>query len=217
MLSGGRLPSTAGQQIRRFIKKTFKTFSHADETWSRGRPAGHGRKHLRSYFFFYGQAMMFNCCEPSRPSVRGPSIKKQEGSSPDERLDLRNDFLRPCGVGIGLRYDSDRQIIAVGSLAPGGPAHKSAIEKDDILLKIDGKDVRSSKPSQLGPYLTGPKGSIVKLDLLRLVDGTEYPFTVALVRNWSASSGSSRVSVSSRLVWCFFHKRILVLLRSSSV
>jgi C-terminal processing protease CtpA/Prc len=134
---------------------------------------------------------MFNFCEPSNCC---PALKRQDGVEfADDRVGIRSDDVRPCGVGIGLRYDSERQSIAVGSLAPGGPAQKSSkIEKDDILLKIDGKDVRSSKPSQLGPYLTGPKGSIVKLDLLRYVDGTEYRFTVALVRNWSMPAGSNR-------------------------
>jgi hypothetical protein len=149
---------------------------------------------------------MFNCCEPS---VCCPTIKRQDEGFPDGRMGIRNDDVGPCGVGIGLRYDSCRQNIAVGSLAPGGPAHKSEkIEKDDILLKIDGRDVRSSKPSQLGPYLTGPKGSIVKLDLVRYVDGTEYPFTVALVRNWSMPPGSSRIS---RFVGAFpfFHSSML--------
>jgi C-terminal processing protease CtpA/Prc len=139
---------------------------------------------------------MFNFCEPS---VCCPTIKRQDGGLSDDKMDLRNEDLKPCGVGIGLRYDSDRQSIAVGSLAPGGPAYLSEkIQKDDILLRIDGKDVRSSKPSQLGPYLTGPKGSIVKLDLVRYVDGAEHPFSVALVRNWSMPPGSSRVS--SRLI-----------------
>jgi C-terminal processing protease CtpA/Prc len=125
---------------------------------------------------------MFRFCEPESCC---PTFKTRVDG---ERLDGigPNGENGTCGVGIGLRFDSVRQKIVVGSLAPGGPAYKSfKIEKDDALLKIDGKEISSMKPSQLGPLLQGARGSVVQLELVRYVDNYEVPIKVSLVRNWN--------------------------------
>ena len=82
-----------------------------------------------------------------------------------------------------------------GSLAPGGPAFKSyKIEKDDALIKIDGTEISSMKPSQLGPLLQGARGSVVQLELIRYTDDNEIPFRVSLVRNWNMAQLNSNAS-----------------------
>ena len=173
---------------------------------------------------------MFSFCSPESCC---PTFKRPDG---DDRLNAMRESEEPltCGVGIGLRYDSTKQKIVVGSLAPGdffeeqeavgcvvsyvgismitgGPAHRSyKIENDDALIRIDGTEISSMKPSQLGPLLQGPRGSIVNLDLIRYENNEEIPIRVSLVRNWimppPASNRLGYLSViifASRAMTCF--------------
>ena len=138
--------------------------------------------------FFY---LMFRFCEPESCC---PTFKRQDDGERLDNVSAARDNAT-CGVGIGLRYDSVRQKIVVGSLAPGGPAFKSyKIEKDDALIKIDGTEISSMKPSQLGPLLQGARGSVVQLELIRYTDDNEIPFRVSLVRNWNMAQLNSNAS-----------------------
>jgi tetratricopeptide (TPR) repeat protein len=74
--------------------------------------------------------------------------------------------------GLGLRFaDVDYSALGlrgamVSSVAPGSPAERAGIAANDLILKVDGRDVGG--PGDLRDYVRGrPRGATVVLDLLR--------------------------------------------------
>jgi len=74
--------------------------------------------------------------------------------------------------GLGLRFaDVDYSALGlrgamVSSVAPGSPAERAGIAANDLILKVDGRDVGG--PGDLRDYVRGrPRGDTVILDLLR--------------------------------------------------
>jgi C-terminal processing protease CtpA/Prc len=66
------------------------------------------------------------------------------------------------------------------------------VEEGDILCEIDGKPVLRLPPSEVSPYLLGPKDTIVVITFLR----GEEPVTVNLKRQTPAYYAKPTVSRS---------------------
>jgi len=85
----------------------------------------------------------------------------------------------------------------VGGLTPGGPAEKAGIEPGDIILKIDGTQVKSDQDLRLIVAQRRP-GSSLKVTALR--DGEKQDFEVVLdefpedsaIANYSGGGRSQR-------------------------
>lgn len=93
------------------------------------------------------------------------------------------------GAGIGMRVElNDNKELYVSKVNPGGSAERDGtIRVGDILMTVNGENVRGKKLSQLRPLIVGPKGTFAALGLKRYTGGpsnldeyTEY--TVELVR-----------------------------------
>jgi carboxyl-terminal processing protease len=85
---------------------------------------------------------------------------KQEGLELKKSLEKQFD-----GVGISLR-ESILGVIVLDTV-PNAPAFNAGIKKGDILLFINGQDVTKMSYEEILKYLEGPKGSEVRLSLLR--------------------------------------------------
>jgi len=78
------------------------------------------------------------------------------------------------GVGVTIIYeDGYNKIIDVNK---NGPADKAGLKKGDILLKIDGKDVKEVFGSQITALVRGKKGTKVEFTIKR--DNEEKKFTI---------------------------------------
>lgn len=78
------------------------------------------------------------------------------------------------GVGVTIIYeDGYNKIIDVNK---NGPADKAGLKKGDILLKIDGKDVKEVFGSQITALVRGKKGTKVEFAIKR--DNEEKKFTI---------------------------------------
>ena len=80
--------------------------------------------------------------------------------------------------GIGsqvMKLESDDDSINGGiSLdpAPGSPAAKAGLKKGDLILEIDGEDIRALDLSPAVDKIKGTKGSVVKFKVSRFCDGS---------------------------------------------
>ena len=71
------------------------------------------------------------------------------------------------GVGITILSSEDVEGFRIMSVTPGGPAEEAGIQKDDVLIGVDGQDVRQSDANQVRNLVRGEEGTDVVLTILR--------------------------------------------------
>jgi C-terminal peptidase prc len=89
----------------------------------------------------------------------------------------------PPYVGIGLELGPKKPGDPLPVVAPieGGPAFVKGIRRGDLIIEIDGVDIRPLTMDQtVGQHLRGPVGSRIVLKVLR--DGALMPLTIAAFR-----------------------------------
>ncbi|MDD5026707.1 MAG: S41 family peptidase [Candidatus Peribacteraceae bacterium] len=82
--------------------------------------------------------------------------------------------------GIGAELTSrDDQVIVVAPLK-GSPAAKAGLEPEDIITKVDGASVEGETLNEVVQRIRGPKGTSVKIEVVR--EGALEPITITVVR-----------------------------------
>jgi carboxyl-terminal processing protease len=89
--------------------------------------------------------------------------------------------------GIGAWVDTSGKYLKIISAMPGSPAEKAGLKPDDIILKVDGKDMTGVDGGIVLTYVLGPANSSVTLTVQR--EGAPVPFEVTIQR--------ARIKVSS--------------------
>lgn len=80
------------------------------------------------------------------------------------------------GVGITILSSEEVEGFQIMSVTPGGPAEEAGVQVDDLLIGVDGEDVRQSDASQVRNLVRGEEGTDVVLTVLR--EETELELTV---------------------------------------
>lgn len=80
------------------------------------------------------------------------------------------------GVGITILSSEEVEGFQIMSVTPGGPAEEAGVQVDDLLIGVDGEDVRQSDASQVRNLVRGEEGTNVVLTVLR--EETELELTV---------------------------------------
>src|SRR5262249_54457763 len=93
-----------------------------------------------------------------------------------ETEQLRGDFE---GIGATVNLVQD-QIVIVAPI-PDSPAQKAGLQPGDIILKVGDTDVKGMSLEDVVALIRGPKGSLVKLTILRL--GKTDPLVFEITRN----------------------------------
>lgn len=91
-----------------------------------------------------------------------------------EQSDLSGRFE---GIGAVVSTDEIGQII-IQSPMPGQPAEKAGIRAGDIILKVDGKEVTGMPLTEVVLLIRGPRGTQVKLTILRLGEANNLEFEI---------------------------------------
>ena len=69
------------------------------------------------------------------------------------------------GIGVEVMYDDDYNKII--SVFDGSPALKAGLQVDDVLLKVDGKDVKNVLGDQLANLIRGKEGTEIVIEVRR--------------------------------------------------
>lgn len=85
-----------------------------------------------------------------------------------------------CGVGMTLQYDSDTKEKIVTDMEKDAPAEKAGIKKNDVIIKVDGKDVRELSLNDTVALVKKNKGEQVTITVERTEnkEKTEKEFTM---------------------------------------
>lgn len=82
--------------------------------------------------------------------------------------------------GIGTTVITRGEKVLVTDAFEGFPAQKAGVRAGDLIVEINGIPVKDKDNDQITQLLKGPKGSAVKLTLIR--DGVQKPFEKTLIR-----------------------------------
>jgi len=83
--------------------------------------------------------------------------------------------------GIGAWVNTtDNKYLTINRPMPGSPAEKAGLKPGDQIIAIDGQDMTGISPETARLRVLGPKGSIVRLTILR--QGETKPFDVEIQR-----------------------------------
>lgn len=81
------------------------------------------------------------------------------------------------GVGIEV-YSSQEGEVTISRIMDGEPASKSGLAKGDIIIGVDGEDMRSKALSEVAAQIRGEAGTEVRIEVLRKSTGETLEFTV---------------------------------------
>ena len=101
-------------------------------------------------------------------------------ADPKEYRQLREDQSgKYYGVGMTVGPRNNKVIV----IAPfaGTPAYRAGIRPGDVIVAVDGKPADNLNTSEVADLLKGPKGTTVKITILR--EGSEKPLEFTVVRD----------------------------------
>jgi carboxyl-terminal processing protease len=92
----------------------------------------------------------------------------------DLQIDTRGKF-----SGIGIHITLRKGLVTVISPIEGTPAHRAGIKARDIIIKVDGKQIKDLREAV--NLMRGPKGTPVKVTVVR--EGVKDPISFNLIRD----------------------------------
>ena len=81
------------------------------------------------------------------------------------------------GVGITIRYEEDKTTII--DMFKNSPAEKAGLKVDDVIIKVNGKDVTKENSSKIAELISGEIGKKVTITVLRGEEKLEFKTTLA--------------------------------------
>ncbi len=83
--------------------------------------------------------------------------------------------------GVGMQVGPRNNKVIVIAPFAGAPAYRAGIRPGDIIVAVDGKPTDNMSTSDVADLLKGPKGTTVKITVVR--EGATKPLTFAVVRD----------------------------------
>src|SRR6516162_6642503 len=83
--------------------------------------------------------------------------------------------------GVGMQVGPRNNKVIVIAPFAGAPAYRAGIRPGDVIIAIDGKPTDNMSTSDVAELLKGPKGTTVKITMLR--EGSEKPLDFTVVRD----------------------------------
>src|SRR5438105_8149678 len=83
--------------------------------------------------------------------------------------------------GVGMQVGPRNNKVIVIAPFVGSPAYRAGIRPGDVIAAVDGKPTDNMSTSDVAELLKGPKGTIVKITMLR--EGSEKPIVFSVTRD----------------------------------
>ena len=83
--------------------------------------------------------------------------------------------------GVGMQVGPRNNKVIVIAPFAGAPAYRAGIRPGDVIIAVDGKPTDNMSTSDVAELLKGPKGTTVKITMLR--EGTDKPLDFTVVRD----------------------------------
>jgi carboxyl-terminal processing protease len=83
--------------------------------------------------------------------------------------------------GVGMQVGPRNNKVIVIAPFAGAPAYRAGIRPGDVIIAVDGKSTDNMSTSDVAELLKGPKGTTVRITMLR--EGAEKPMEFSIVRD----------------------------------
>jgi carboxyl-terminal processing protease len=97
-----------------------------------------------------------------------------------DEADRMDEDLKGNMVGIGIRLGERQGRPTIIAVLPDTPAQKGGLKPGDVLLKVDGKDLKEKSVTQIVETVTGKADTEVQMTVLRA--GEPEPLTLTMTR-----------------------------------
>ena len=84
---------------------------------------------------------------------------------------------RYSGIGAEIQYNEEKDEIKIINIFEGSPAEKAGLLKDDIIIKVDDKEIKGLKASDVSSIVKGQEGTKVVLTVRRGEEEKEITVT----------------------------------------
>ena len=111
---------------------------------------------------------------------------------------------RAQNFGIGMLISMDGPKVIAMEPFPGSPAWRADLRRGDVIVAVDGKDVTKKDSGAVADMLRGPRGTQVKVSVMR--EGATEPVTVTVIRG----------EIETSLVDAFWYKPGIAYLKVTS-
>lgn len=95
------------------------------------------------------------------------SLDKYSAFLPEDAARASNQQLGDSMVGIGITIEKADAGIRILKTVPGSPAAEAGLKKDDILVSVDGQNLRGRVLDAATQMISGPEGSVAVLQIER--------------------------------------------------
>lgn len=116
-----------------------------------------------------------------------------------EEVEQNREGLSGTYVGIGVQLEDRDGEAVVASPIEGSPADQAGIETGDVVVAVDGEDVRDAELSGIVDRVKGPKGSTVELKVLREEREREFSLERAEIKSpvvsWAPIPGTDTAQI----------------------
>ena len=79
------------------------------------------------------------------------------------------------GVGITIQVQDGKQGFLIMAVTPGGPAEEAGLMVEDLLIKVEGQDVRELSTEEVRALVKGEEGTWVDLTVMRRGESLTVP------------------------------------------
>jgi len=88
--------------------------------------------------------------------------------NPEESQEF-NEYLdgKFCGIGSEIQIDNESGYVKLVKVYENSPAAKSGLKNNDLLIKVDGVDIKGKALSDVTAIVKGEQGTVVKLTIRR--------------------------------------------------
>jgi carboxyl-terminal processing protease len=83
-----------------------------------------------------------------------------------------------AGVGIYIQQNTKTRDITISSTIPGAPAQKAGLQRGDIIIEVNGKNVVGLDLSAVQPLIEGPAGTTVAITVRRPASNRVLTFQI---------------------------------------
>jgi len=80
--------------------------------------------------------------------------------------------------GIGAVIQQYGKNVVISELYENSPAHKSGLRAGDMIMKINGQNVKEKNSEEISTILKGQPGTILNIEIERLTEGKKYTFAI---------------------------------------
>ena len=99
--------------------------------------------------------------------------------TPDEAADFYKDTLGTFS-GIGVYIEEKDSYINVKDTIKNAPGEKAGLKKDDLIISIDGKDIKNLPLNEATKLIKGPSGTNVRLGIKKATN--KFPIYIEVTR-----------------------------------